>query len=761
MFEFLNPFRKSPLQLAIRRGAQPRENLADELMKLSDYKISLRGDAEAICELLVKIDYATKDEREYKSVLYAVAGLFQQVDDFESEGFEVLCQQGIPELVRIAKASLPHNDFDEDTLLCVLKILTLYGSEEGAELVVAAARKPVNPAGWWWSMILSTIGDGHSHREFIFRELSDPLPEQFIAVALLDSANRLAMDENLVNHPFNNANGVAQLRKWLTVDDPDQFSYAVSATASLPYIDPPGRADLANIARHHPHDLVRIEAAWSQAKVGDSAGIDQLVDLCLDVNLSQRAQHYLEELGRTDAVPKAASEPDFRAKADFANWLAHPNELGHAPDEVEIVDRRVLRWPPEREPKPFWLIRYTVRDKSGLGEDDIDCGVIGSMTFCFFSYEFAQRPPEDCYAIHCYWEMEGQKLIEELEPPDPSEYASMLSQWKGDNIQSPRIVTVAELSSELQYPQQLVALASAKQNGRDGWLVLDGPRSTWYPQVDFPDSAKFTVLKLHVGRHLLGFTESVDRQQFLKSPAPHRDPRRIVETYEQLRFDAENGHATWAQKKLLSSSSPLFEHFATYMDARASLKGETQSASLVSAYERLLAVIKSAPEEVRAETVNDWACPLRKDFQRYIECLVGTHRQSDAQAVIDLLNPYWDHNVGGYGLLGAASFQVNDLTAAERYFLKLRDNYDQFCRSDAMSLLAEVWKQSGKEREAQELLIDCLRKLLVMVKESKCSSSQEIYEKEFQFHRKNFLRLFPALGEPELARRGVPSKALP
>src|SRR5205085_6174999 len=113
----------------------------------------------------------------------------------------------------------------------------------------------------------------------------------------------------------------------------------------------------------------------------------------------------------------------------------------------EIVDKRTLAWPPERELKPFWLIRYSLRDKSGFGEDKLDCGVIGSMTFCFFSYEFAQRPPEDCYAIHCCWEMECQKLIEEMDVTDPDEYASMMSQWSGEPFESPKIVKIAELSA--------------------------------------------------------------------------------------------------------------------------------------------------------------------------------------------------------------------------------------------------------------------------------------------------------------------------
>jgi hypothetical protein len=754
MFDFLNPFKKSLLQLAISRAAKPGEDLATEVMKLTDYKISLRRDAEAICSLLEKIPYAIKDEKKYKSDLYALTGLFEQVEDFESDGFEVLAQVGIPELVRIAKASLARNDCDDDTLLYVLKILNLYGSEEGAHLLVAAARKPVKPDDWWWSPIFSSIGDEHPHREFIFRELSNPLPEKFIAIAMLDITNGLAMENALVDHPFNSASGVAQLRKWLTADDPDQFSYAVSATASLPYIAPTWRGELAKLAQNHSSALVRIEAAWSQAKSGDIAGIDELARLCLDVNLSQRAQHYLSELGRSDSVPAAASEPDFQAKADFANWLAHPNELGRAPDEVEIVDYRTLAWPPEREPKPFWLLRYRLRDESGMGHDDMNAGVIGSMTFCFFTYEFHRLPPEDCYAIHCYWEMQGQDLIEEFEVTDSAEYESMLSQWKGLDVQSSNIVTVAELSPELQYPQQLVALASGQQDGQPGWLVLDGPRSTWYPQADFPDSAKFTMLKLHVGRQLLGFSEVPDRKKFLNNARPESDPKQVIDAYQRLLAETETANEPRRRKLLADWQSPLFKHFKRYVQAKSALENVAEPAVLIAAYETILRAVRRSGEEFAKLAADELNSPLREQFEPYVDALVAADRPSDVQDLIDFYRGVWDHNLG-YGLLGSAAFRISNFGLAENYFKKLHSGLQDYCRSEEMSLLAEIWCQNGRSADAQNLLVECLKQLLVLVKNSNEPSDREIYEKEFQFHRATFLRLFPALGTTELSRHGI------
>ena len=78
-------------------------------------------------------------------------------------------------------------------------------------------------------------------------------------------------------------------------------------------------------------------------------------------------------------------------------------------------------------------------------------------------------------------------LIEEIEVTDASEYAELLSQWQGERLESPTIMFVAELSPKLKVTGRLVALASAKLHGEEGWVVLDGARSKWYPKDEQPE----------------------------------------------------------------------------------------------------------------------------------------------------------------------------------------------------------------------------------------------------------------------------------
>lgn len=111
----------------------------------------------------------------------------------------------------------------------------------------------------------------------------------------------------------------------------------------------------------------------------------------------------------------AVKKPALRALVEFADWLAHPTQLGAYPDEIEVMDARVLHWPHERKALPLTLLRYRVRNKSGFEPDNVGIGLIGSVTCSLESYENHLRPVEDCYAIHCYWECSKKKLIIESE----------------------------------------------------------------------------------------------------------------------------------------------------------------------------------------------------------------------------------------------------------------------------------------------------------------------------------------------------------
>jgi hypothetical protein len=688
---------------AIQRGLANGE-LRQELKELGELKLEKRADAEAICWGLEQLQPKSPKLAEQT---YALATLFQEIEGRNCAAFEVLQARGIPELLRLFDEIKARPEEDKtDALLFLLKILALYGTVNGTLKIVEAARLPIKPDGYMWSVVLRLFSARHPEKELLFGSLQEPLPEGFIAVSLLDAANAVLIEGDSLAHPFDTPQGRQRLQDWLSDANPDKFSYAHSATAALPFISNPGRDGLLDLALKHPDRGVQIEAAWASAKLGNDDAIHRLAEYCLDYKTSDTAKRYLAELKREDAIPPQAHDPAFAAVAGFAQWLAHPNELGRIPDEIKIADHRVLNWPPERKPKPFWLIQYLMKDTTGLEDDDVECGLVGSITFCFFSYKLAQRPPEDAYAVHCYWEMEQMKLIEESKlEAEADEYKNLLTQWSGPALENPRMQFVAEISPELRYPQRLVGMAAARLNGESGWVILDGSRSEWCPQNEQPkDAYDSVVLKIHVGRNLLGFAGQPDRRKYLATEQPPKPPEQIIAAYEKLLAEAESAEGKQRE-----------EAFRTYR-------------------------------------------PVAKYLGKYLDALQRQGRTGEIGKVIERLAPHWEH-AGGYSALGMAAWKCGQTQLAEDFFVKYRDRCANYERAEEMGHLAEIWHRAGKLDSARDLLLDCLRRLLIGSKSAE-GADKRLYEEWYQRQRIVFLKLFRD-GEKVLAEQSIPSTTRP
>jgi len=506
---------KSELYKALRAGRDPAVDLVKLLQDLRDDSVKTAVEAREIVALLKLLPRVSRFS-ESGSELRALAALFQLAAS--EEAFEVLLDDGIPELCRLFDLLVNAEDEQtEEVVLFVVKILAMFWTEEGARRVIAAARRPLQPDSYLWSIILGQFNEEHPETDLVLDALRDPLPPDFIRVSLLDCANQRALEtkEGGFVHPFDTPAGRDQLREWLTAGDDAEVSYAQSAAGSLPFLSNPDRDELVSLALDHVELRVQMEGAWASARLGSEAGLKILRRYCVDLNRSARARYYLEELEREDLIPDEAQAPDFMARAEFAHWLAHPNELGRFPDTVEIVDHRELEWPPNGDRKSLWVVRYTAKNDDG--EIDTDCGLVGSVTFCLFRWEMGRRPPEDVYAIHCAWEMEGSDLIEVIAASQTDRKLPLpIGQWRGSPLENLRVLSAARLAPELNYPQEVVTLAEGTLAGEPGWVVLDGPRSRWYSSSEMPDGVpSSTVRMLHIGRVLLELTDEPDRKRYL------------------------------------------------------------------------------------------------------------------------------------------------------------------------------------------------------------------------------------------------------
>jgi hypothetical protein len=756
---------KSQLQRAIEAGLQPTGDLFDELDQLPDYPIRSRDDARAICGALSRYPFPQKRRRApFLSPVAALVGLFQAVDSFDCPAFEVFCEEGMPELTRIYDAMRQDPTCrDSSDPLFILKILAMYASPEATPRIVQAARDGFHANDYIWQVILSIYSDGHPERGRLFEGLRDPLPQGFMAVAFLDAVNEAVLEESLQRHPFNSPRGKELLLKFLTSSNSAETSYAQSATAALPFIGNPERDQLLALAMDHPDQDVQMEAVWAAAKLGSSGGLKTLSRYCLELERSMRARNYLTELERDDMIPEAALEPDFQAKAEFSDWLLNPNELGCAPDELEVVDHRVLKWPLDDEEKPFWTMKYRLRDRTGLGQDDVGYGVVGSVIQCHAGYETGALLPEDLYAIHCYWEAEDAGLIRELEPEDPSEFARMSAQWPSGPSELGEIVRIAELAPQLNYPQRLVALATGRREQEEGWVVLDGRRSRWYPRSEWTsdleldsDSEDFGILAIHVGRQLLGFEPETERLPRPPAEPVRRPPEQIVKAYEALMAEWTTASPQRKRELIIDVQSPLGEYFPAYVEAKARLTGRSESECLVETYRTLLSwALTGGDLPVRVALDN--FSPVGNNFRLYVHALMSLGDRDAVREVITLFTPYWDNSLGCCQL-GLAAYVAQEWSLAERFLSRLLAVQDEWYKGAEMSLLAELWFHQNRMDEARQLLLDCLAHLSREMATVPRGDRQPLKE-WFQGHLTTLLRLFPEEGAALLRQQANISRS--
>lgn len=761
----------SPLRRAVQRGLAEGGDIVKELRSLDDFTISVRRDAEAIVNALATLTpeqlVQRREENDNDSPLYALALWFERLDMENGLAYKIFQEKGIPQLIQAydSVVTLSKSENEED-LVYILRILARYESQEGARRIIEAARRPLAPGSYWWYSIFSSLTKDHPHSDFVMRAIRAPLPDERIARQLLSSANQMMLAEELSEHPFDTPAGHKQLEIWLTQpstdsssNDYDDASPLIDATVALAFVKSEDRERLLRLAMQSPDKQIQLEAAWAAAKAEYKFGIDALVELCKELHYSATAKDYLEEIEKTDLIPVEALEPNFAAKAEFSQWLQHPNELAEVPDDLEIVDHRELPWPPSGEKKKFWLIRYLVKDKTGLEPDDVNIGLVGSMTWCFFAYDLNRRPIEDAYAIHAYFEMENNELIVESPEEEQLDVNRWLSQWKGEPLTDVEIVRVISANGELDLRNPVVALATAKLNDAKGWVVFDGPRTMWYPASDQPadedgDYFDRAILMIHVGRQLLDLPLEVsDRQKYLANVVKPRTPEEIVTAFEKLLAELPTAKPE-RQQELLESYGMIAGHFDAYIDALVTLKSVDKEESLAKVYEQLLVIVDKLEGEAKLEC-SDAFSAIGSQFENYTNVLVKQNRQADVLALIKRFEPLWDYNYG-YSQLGLAAHKAGDQELAEKLLTKLTEDEESagYFFED-MLVLAEIWNSKGEAKRGQDIVVKSLKQLKVRIAEAReYLPSRASFTEDYKKTYVQFLKLYPD-GEPRLKAEGL------
>lgn len=330
----------------------------------------------------------------------SIARLFKECGS--QEAFRIFYQLAMPLVLQHALALNAKRTTDavESDLFSVVTTLIAYGHPPSFALIADLAHDPATADSPWWELVFRSINPNDPEITGFIDRLTRHLPDGFAGVAFLDWANQSMLKHHIAKHPFDQAAGRARIETYLTDREPEHASHAVSATAALPFVTAP--AGLFALAASHPDRNVKIEAAWAKAKSGDLSGADELAAFCRDWRSCAKAITYLTEIGMESRIPAEALHPRARAIGEMARWLEHPNELAEMPDRLEIVDHREIFWPPAGERIPVTLIRWTLREKSGIG-------MTGSSTWCFFYQQATPAEPVlAIYARHCAWELAHQ-----------------------------------------------------------------------------------------------------------------------------------------------------------------------------------------------------------------------------------------------------------------------------------------------------------------------------------------------------------------
>lgn len=365
--------------------------------------------------------YTRLERREYDHIdddLYELVLPFQNVKS--DEIFDLLNNYGIPKLIKILKLFEIHKkeinseDYYTHSDMMILKILAYYPYHEANRMILHAIRKGYSPENYLWAIIFGVIAQYETKYCFFIETLADEVPEGFIGIAYLDMLNELAAGNYIREYPLNTQRGYEYLTRLFLSKKPEEYSYAASAAAALPFLKEEYFCELIELAVKHVFIDVVLVAAWAGSKRNYADYEARLVEFARDYRYSRRAMIYLEELGKDFLIPKETEDPDFQALAIMSDWLAQPDEFGCFPDEEKIIDKRRIYWPPAKQEKQLYIIRYTYKEYNENGSDRIGIGLVGAQTFSLYGIKgIFTMTPEEIYALYCGWEMglEGYETV--------------------------------------------------------------------------------------------------------------------------------------------------------------------------------------------------------------------------------------------------------------------------------------------------------------------------------------------------------------
>jgi len=332
----------------------------------------------------------------------------------------------------------------------------------------------------------------------LFPKLLEALAHQSIAAAILDLANFITRQQLSDVHPAaDHCQALTQLlgellqRLGCLEEQPDEsgssahqlsekiaesVALAVSLCDALALIGDKGAIGKLNQALTLGHRRLRTEAAAALVRLGEKSAIETLVEMAAEPIARLRTLIYCQELNLIDRIDEKYQTPVAQAEADLALWLSDPTQMGMAPTEIELVDRRYQFWPSYDEPLDCYLFRYTYCLNSASYSN---IGIAGPLTYACTA-DLGDLPPDDIYAAFAGWQAEHPEIVE-IDCDSAGEAQQGEIERLRHRIQEEDYEQIEPIILGLFFGEKAL-VATAMRNDTAGLTVVDAASIYWYPR---------------------------------------------------------------------------------------------------------------------------------------------------------------------------------------------------------------------------------------------------------------------------------------
>ncbi len=362
--------------------------------------------------------------------------------------------------------------------------------------------------------------------EHLFPELLGGLQHPSVAAAILDLANFLTREGRVAEHPATaHAETLIRMLGMLTEQlamleegrvpagkSPADISRMVNDTVSLiaslcdslSLINHSDAIGKLNRAAELKHRRIRTEALSALYTLGVQSAGKELATLAQEPVTRLRVLQYADELGLSDLIEEEFTTETARAESQLAMWLAHPSNMGLAPQSLTLMDQRRLAWPGYDDSVACFLFRYTYE----LANSQIEnIGIAGPLAHAF-SMNLGHLEPSDMYACFAGWHCDHEEIMELSIPQARLQRPGLVERLMSRLCSE----TIDEFSINDAEPQFLglfmgeeALIVEGNRNGQLGTFVVDRDQAAWFPP-DAGNSPSRNELAwcIYKGRRLLG-----------------------------------------------------------------------------------------------------------------------------------------------------------------------------------------------------------------------------------------------------------------